>query len=327
LSIAGIRAPEYMQGRAFAGGFAQAPPEYLFGARGRMDARIDLVRSVTDGRYVYVRNYMPHLPHGQHLAYQMETATTRVWERLYREGKLTPVQAAFWEPKAPEELYDLKADPFETRNLAREESAAETLARLRNTLDNHLFATRDLGFVPEPALRALSEGDTPYAFGHDPERYPLSRVMETAAMAASRDVDTEELASRTHDPDDAVRYWAALGLFMRGKPAIIEHLDISRGLKGDASPVVRVVAAQAIAQYDPSEDAADAMETLLDFADISRNEVTLAVHALNAIDYLDEKARPYLDRIKALPADEPGVEARYRTYVPRIMEKAIQDVE
>ena len=83
-----------------------------------MDERTDLVRTVTDGRFVYCRNFMPHLPHGQHVGYQFQTPTTRIWNEMYEAGQLTPVQAAFWSRRPPEELYDLVNDPDETINLA-----------------------------------------------------------------------------------------------------------------------------------------------------------------------------------------------------------------
>lgn len=328
LSMAGIDAPDYMQGRAFAGELSDPPNEYLFGGRGRMDARIDLVRTVTDGRYVYVRNYVPHLPHGQHLAYQMETATTRVWYELYCDGKLNEVQSYYWGRKSPEELYDLEMDPDETVNLASNAEFAATRQRLNEALDVHLMETRDLGFVPEPELRTLPDGDSPYEFGHSDARYPLERVMDTARMAAYvRLENTDELASRTRDADTTVRYWAAMGLYMRGAKAVWPNLAMIRPLLSDASPVVRIVAAQALAAYGEANDASRAMETLLEYADISPNEATLAAYALNAIDYLDEKALPYLDRIKALSADEPNVEERYRSYIPRILEKTLDDLE
>src|SRR5262245_13876048 len=69
LSLAGEPAPKWMQGRAFSGKHIQPAPECLHGCRRRMDERYDLQRSVTDGRYVYLRNYMPHLPAGQHVEY------------------------------------------------------------------------------------------------------------------------------------------------------------------------------------------------------------------------------------------------------------------
>ena len=96
LSVTGEKAPEWMQGSPFMGSQPGRENRYLFGFRGRMDERYDMVRCVTDGRYVYVRNFMPHRPHGQHLAYQMETPTTKEWYRQFRAGRLRPEQAAFW---------------------------------------------------------------------------------------------------------------------------------------------------------------------------------------------------------------------------------------
>src|SRR4051812_2502697 len=64
LSLAGIRPPTWMQGHAFAGEFQEEPQPLMHGARGRMDECKDLVRSVTDGRYVYLRNFNPHVSQG-----------------------------------------------------------------------------------------------------------------------------------------------------------------------------------------------------------------------------------------------------------------------
>src|SRR5262245_14080635 len=113
LSLAGIKPPDYHQGRAFAGKFEGPPNEYLHGFRGRMDERYDLVRSVRDKRYVFVWNFMPHRIYGQHVSYMFETPTTRVCKRLFDEGKLNKAQARFWRTKPAFELYDLQNDPDE----------------------------------------------------------------------------------------------------------------------------------------------------------------------------------------------------------------------
>ena len=123
-----------MQGHAFLGKYQEPPQPFVYGFRGRMDERYDLARSVTDGRYVFVRNYLPHRIYGQHVAYMFETPTTRVWKKLHDEGKLNAVQDRFWGPKPPEELYDLTADPNELKNLAADPAHAEALDDLRGKL-------------------------------------------------------------------------------------------------------------------------------------------------------------------------------------------------
>src|SRR5690606_20246783 len=60
LSLAGIDPPEHLHGHAFAGEHIAPPQPYYYGFRGRMDERYDMVRTVGDGQYVYIRNYNPH---------------------------------------------------------------------------------------------------------------------------------------------------------------------------------------------------------------------------------------------------------------------------
>ena len=95
--------------------WASTPPNrkpFLYGFRGRMDERIDLVRSATDGRYVYVRNYMPHRIYGQYLDYMFQTPTTQVWHKLHQQGKLNPEQDAFWKTKPPRSCTTWPAIPM-----------------------------------------------------------------------------------------------------------------------------------------------------------------------------------------------------------------------
>ena len=93
------------------------PKKYLFGYRGRMDERVDMVRSCTDGRYVYMRHFYPDRPYLKHVAYMFQTPTTRVWKEMFDAGKLNEAQAKFWQPKPVEELFDLQSDPDEVTNL------------------------------------------------------------------------------------------------------------------------------------------------------------------------------------------------------------------
>src|SRR5262249_22061322 len=182
LSLAGTEPPEWMQGFAFLGKHQAPPQPFVHGFRGRMDERYDLVRSVTDGRYVYIRNYMPHLVYGQHVAYMFQTPTTRVWKRLFDEGKLNDAQSAFWKPKPPEELYDLKTDPDEVKNLAGSPEHREILSRLRQAKQDQARAVRDIGFMPEGERFARAGGASFYDLGHNDKQYPFARVFAAAEL-------------------------------------------------------------------------------------------------------------------------------------------------
>lgn len=69
LALAGAPQTPHMRGKPFLTIKAQ-PQRYAFGMRNRMDERIDFQRTVTDGRWRYIRNYMPHRPWGQQQAFE-----------------------------------------------------------------------------------------------------------------------------------------------------------------------------------------------------------------------------------------------------------------
>jgi uncharacterized sulfatase len=321
LSLAGVRPPEWMQGFAFLGPFTSEPQPFLHGFRGRMDERSDLVRSVTDGRFVYVRNYLPHLIYGQHIDYMFQTPTTQVWKKLHDEGKLTPEQDAFWKPKPPEELYDLQSDPDEVHNLAGSPAFREVQSRLRSAQQAHARRIRDVGFLPEGERFTRAPGVSPYDLGHDDGKYPFERVFAAAELASLLAPDSlPTLKKDLGDPDSAVRYWAALGVLMRGQTGLDATGAELRAALGDRSPDVRIVAAQALGQYGTADDLKRALTVLVESADWGKHDVFTVMAALNALDALGPKAAPVADAIKALPDKGKVPNARYAPFVPRLLE-------
>ncbi len=322
LSLAGIEPPEGMQGHAFLGEHATAPQPYTYGYRGRMDERYDLVRSLTDGRYVYVRNYMPHKLPGQHVSYMFQTPTTRVWHDLHLAGKLTAAQDAFWQPHPPEELYDLQTDPDEVKDLAASIEHADTLERLRGAHRQWELQIRDVDLLPEGEMHRRAKGDAPYDMGHDPARYPFERVFAAAQLASNlRPEATGELVSLLSDSDSAVRYWATLGLLMRGQETVRAQCAALAGALGDASPDVRIAAAEALARYGEQADANHAVAALVELADWSRHDVFVPMAALNAIDTLGERAEPLKARLRANAATGTFPHQRYADYIPRLLQE------
>jgi uncharacterized sulfatase len=322
LSLAGLRPPEWMQGHAFLGKFGAEPQPFVFGFRGRMDERYDMVRSVTDGRYVYVRNYMPHLIYGQHVDYMFQTPTTRVWKKLHDEGKLNAAQDRFWNPKPPEELYDLTADPDEVNNLAESPDHREIRDKLRRAQQDLARTTRDVGFLPEGDRFSRARGRSPYDLAQEGNDYPYERVAAAAEMASMLDA-LPALHKALGDDDSAVRYWAALGILMRGKKACAASIAELRSALDDKSPHVRIVASEALGRHGTDADLKRVLPLLVELADCDKNDVFVAVAALTALEQLGRKAAPVAAAIRALPTKGKLPDARYSPYVPRLL----QDVE
>ncbi|MGD9495483.1 MAG: sulfatase-like hydrolase/transferase [Armatimonadota bacterium] len=324
LSLAGIEPPPVMQGRAFMGEHEAAPAKYLYGFRGRMDERYDLVRCCRDQRFVYIRNFMPHLPMGQHVRYMFETPTTRVWHELHQRGELSAAQRFFWEPRPPEELYDLQEDPEETRNLADSREHAETLERMRSACREWMLAIRDVGFLPEPQMHQRAAGDAPYDMARDPERYPMARILAAAELASGLEAKaTGALLAALDDDDAAVRWWAALGLQMRGERAVREGRPALRAALDDEDACVRIAAAEALGRFGDAEDLPALMPLLVELANAERHGPYAAMAALNAIDHLGAAARPWLEAIRALPDRDPSEDARHQYGIPALLERVI----
>jgi len=319
LSIAGVEPPSWMQGTPFMGRHTRQAPAFNHGFRGRMDERYDMVRSVTDGRYVYIRNYMPHLVYGQYLEYMFQTPTTRLWKDLYDNRKLEPPQTFFWEPKPPEELYDLATDPDEVRNLAGSPQHAEVLQKLRGAQRAHALAVRDVGFLSEAEMHARASGATIYEMGHA-AGYALERIMAMAELASLLKPDAlPELRAALKDTDAAVRYWAALGLLMRGNAGVTAARDDLRAALRDPSPSVRVIAARALGQHGNDEDLKLALPVLEAMSSPAENGAYISMMTLNAIDALGAKAAPLLSVIKSMPVKDPAAPARANSYVQRLV--------
>jgi arylsulfatase A-like enzyme len=319
LSLAGIKPPALMQGHAFAGVHQVAGPQYLHGSRGRMDETMDGVRSVTDGRYVYLRNYYPHLSQGQHVDFQFQTPTTRIWRAQFDAGKTTPAQAIFWQvPKAPEELYDLQTDPDEVKNLAKSPPHRAILEQLRAAQRAHAAKVRDVCFLPEGEIHARAQGGSPYDLARDNRRYPFQRIFDAADLASALDPSaTPRLLTLMRDNDSAVRYWGAMGLLMRGPDGISKGLPALRVALQDQSPFVRIVAAEALVSHGPASDSAAALAVLGELAPPEKNGVFVAMAALNAIQALGPKAASLHSIVSTMKPTGPSPDNRFDSYVPR----------
>jgi uncharacterized sulfatase len=225
LSLAGVPAPENMQGRAFLGPWRKPKPKYTFGARDRVDEEIEMSRSINDGRYLYIRNFMPHRPVLQHGAYSEVAA---VWRELRRAERgeagmnlRNPLLLA--KQKPAEELYDTVRDPWQLHNLAGQSAHAGRQRTLARELREWMVAIRDKGLWPEAEMRKrLAQAE------------PDEAEMRQALDAAEGAMDAES-------GHVAVRYWTATQLLNGRFDAAVALL-----LAKDPSLSVRIPAAEAL---------------------------------------------------------------------------------
>ena len=321
LSTVGLDPGEALHGLAFMGSHRRPARTHAFAFRDRMDERVDLSRAVTDGRHLYIRNFMPHRAQGEYLGYMFETPTTQVWKARFEAGALNPAQAAFWTPKPPEELYDLAADPDNVTNLVARAEQANVVESLRIALRTHMLDTRDLGVLPECDMRTRGRGRAPLALGRDARAYPLPRVLEAAERASNgRPEEVAWLVRRLTDADPAVRYWAVLGTMLRGDEVVRAQRAVLVPLLADVAPAPRIAAAEALAKALDADLRQQALDVLLADADVRRHGHHVALLALNAIAALGDIAAPIRGAAADLPAAGPEVDAREREYVARLTE-------
>lgn len=150
LSLAGVEIPETMQGQAFLGKQKAASRKYVYAGRDRMDSEYDRVRAVSDGRYKYIRNYMPEKPNYQNIRYRLSNPLMVHLLDLHEKGLLDQNQARWFAASKPkEELYDTETDPWEFKNLVEDQNYAGKLAELRMAHEEWMLKYGDMAAQDE----------------------------------------------------------------------------------------------------------------------------------------------------------------------------------
>jgi len=267
---------------------------------------------VSDGRYRYIRNYAPHRPYGQHVAFEWQMDAYRAWEAQHRAGRLNETQAQFFREKPAEEFYDLASDPDQIRNRIDAPEHQQRIVAMRAALDAHMLAINDNGFIPEGSPLE----------GYDASRvagaYPLERVMRLADRAIRRDSsNAADLGALLNDESEVIRYWAAQGLLMLKADASPAKNALQRCLQKDASIPVRVAAAEALTFLDRPNIAVQYLGAIVD----SQADPRVRLQALNALTFIGDPARevlPSIERaIESSPDEYIRNAARYLSFVLR----------
>jgi arylsulfatase A-like enzyme len=192
LSLAGITVPAHMQGIPFLGKQTGPERKYVFAARDRVDESYDMIRSVRTKDYLYIRNFYPNEPFPIWVPYLSSMPIWKEMLRLDAEGKLTGPQKTWMAySRPPEELYDVRSDPFQIKNLVDDPKLKPVLAELRKKHEEWTLETGDLGHMNEPEMINLMwpggvqpVTDMPYFIINSPEE-PASKNLRTGGTYSS----------------------------------------------------------------------------------------------------------------------------------------------
>ncbi len=304
LSLTGVDIPKWMQGKPFLGPKATKPRQYVYGHRDRVDEVLDMARSVRNKRYLYIRNFMPHLGYNQPTAWPDLGEIRHEFYRLADKANMTGPQWHFAGPTRPtEELYDCETDPNNLKNLATSAKHAVALKEMRDAYDQYTRKIPDLGFVPEAELWKRVGDKTPMTWArqqHESYFRDLSR-QATKHITMYRVDDQNTAYELTHDKDSVVRYWCAVGL--GGSKRL--SAAATKGLKdalNDASANVRIEAANALAKHGHLKEALPVLGKALESKNLSAVQ-----HAARTIELLGPKAKSLVPAMKATDARLKGM--------------------
>ena len=322
LNIAGIEPPSYLQGRAFLGLHLSPPREFVYGARDRMDERYDIIRTVRDTQYRYIRNFEPLKPYYQYMNTPEKGATMQEIRKKEASGQLEPVMALFSAKEKPvEELYDTHADPYEIHSLVGNPAFSQRLGEMRHALSEWQNEIADIGLIPEAEIEIL-EQDAGSRFeilhgtpGDSPVENRLATLVDIATSASDGPARIPQLLGALQNKDASIRYWAATGIGNIGTPAK-STLTRVRECLDDPSPSVRIAAARAVAKLGSPEEALPVLE-----AELQSDHQWGRLAAAIVLDEMDDKARPALSSLKQALLNQPN------KYIVRVANRAINELE
>ncbi|MDC1105620.1 sulfatase-like hydrolase/transferase [Prolixibacteraceae bacterium] len=213
LTIVGCKIPKGLDGKSFLGkDLTKADLEHrneVFSFADRFDEKNDMVRTLRVGNYEYVRSYQPFYIDAQYNKYRYKQASYREWYNLYREGKLTPSQEAFFNTRPAELLFDLSKDPNEINNLSSDPKYMDILKAMRTRMIKKELSLNDLSFYPESHLRNAAFAD-PTTFGKK-HKTEIKELLEIANLELlSYDEAREAIITNLNSTNPWKRYWALI---------------------------------------------------------------------------------------------------------------------
>lgn len=303
LALADIEIPEYFQGHDI---FAKSstPRDFIIAARDRCDETIEIIRCVRTQQYKYIRNFLSYRPHAQPNQYKDGKKISMTMRKLHEEGKLNELQGRIYNPTRPtEELYDLKSDPNETKNLAADPKYAKQLAKLRKILYDWMVETKDLGLTPEPIAEDLGK-----KYGN---KYNILQAKENTnlipqlikTIEAGEKKKSKTLRKLLETGNDCQKYWAATWLGVnkdkQSEPAL-------KKLTESETPAVRIASLLALHRIKPNDEYLKGLTN-----EINNPNAIVGMYAMNAIEQTEVLNKTTENAADIALKSDYGFTARY----------------
>ena len=303
LNLTGTTIPKHMQGKPFLGTDPADPRKYVYGHRDRVDEVRDFARSVRDQRYLYIRNYMPHLGYNQTTAWPDIGEIRHEFYKLAKSGKMTPAQQQFAGPRRPvEELYDCRKDPLNLTNLTGSQKHQKILKRMRREHLRYAMEIKDWGYIPEYEAWEMSKESSGWKVGKS------GRINWEKIIGAAEQVGRAKptaLIQNLKSENATIRYWGATGLGANESKLPPTAISALKMALEDSSPSVRIEAANALVRAGNSEPALSILIQELD-----HKNLIVVTHAARTIELLGDLAK------KAVPAMEACLKRAYTVRPP-----------
>jgi arylsulfatase A-like enzyme len=295
INLAGGKIPEYLNGRIFMGPNPSKPLDHLFLSSDRSDNGIDMVRSITDGKFLYSRNFMPFMPQARYIRYMEIGDIKQQMRKDLMDGKLNSLQKSLFEERPAEFLFDIENDSWETNNLANNPKYKSVVKQMRNQLAKDILRSRDILFLPEYEIDLISKTTTPYVYRLSNENYPIQEIFQAASLSGMRGEKTAlQQTELLKSKNKIVRYWASIGLRSQS-PSIIKLFkqNILNSMKDDYPPVA--ITASTIAYQEFNNQTAKENLKLY----INSNNMHLALMTINYLLYIKDK-EPFINTIQSI---------------------------
>lgn len=309
LGLAGVKKPSHLQGRNIFNLKEEEHREVTFSYRNRIDSSCEVIRSVKDDRYLYIRNFYPqkgwrYSPYIANCSPHFIVNNEIDVKAIYTKDSPVDRKNAFYMSSKPiVELYDLWEDPDQMVNLADDKAYDDLCTSMKNLLNEWMLSVRDGGLMMEQEMRQLAKGSTAYDVLQDEANYPMEVILQVCDSMLNHETTVDQLFTWLSNDNASVRYWAVQGLYANGdfSDQVIEKL---KKALSDISPMVQLGAAETLVYAGINAESIKMAKEVIDGFLKDTEDIMLPLEALECVDRMGHRLEGLMPLTERLMYDE-----------------------